>query len=158
MGKYRKEAEQALQAFCTMLDNIGFKYDVNDEELVVNLITVGDNLPMEMVIRFDEEIGRMFLISEMPVVMNEDKRIDAAVVINAYNNGKMMGVFDLDIANGTIYYRITQCFVGCEISDVLCNLLLQLAVKAIDDYNDKFLMLNKSVITMEQMLSMMESE
>ena len=98
-----------------------------------------------------------FLMSQMPVTMKEEKRIDAALVVNEFNKDKKLGAFDLDFESGRIFFKVTQCFVGCRVSEELCSFLLQFSLKFIDDYNDKFLMLNNGLISTEQFLAAVKS-
>ena len=157
MEKYRKEAEQTFDTFCFFLDHIGWKYRADRNSLVISTGASGEDLPMEIVLRFNPAIGRFFLMSQMPVTMKEEKRIDAALVVNEFNKDKKLGAFDLDFESGRIFFKVTQCFVGCRVSEELCSFLLQFSLKFIDDYNDKFLMLNNGLISTEQFLAAVKS-
>ena len=148
MEKYRKEAEQTFDTFCGLLDHIGWKYRADRNSLVISTGASGEDLPMEIVLRFNPAIGRFFLMSQMPVTMKEEKRIDAALVVNEFNKDKKLGAFDLDFESGRIF---------CRVSEELCSFLLQFSLKFIDDYNDKFLMLNNGLISTEQFLAAVKS-
>ena len=152
MEKYRKEAEQTFDTFCGLLDHIGWKYRADRNSLGISTGASGEDLPMEIVLRFNPAIGRFFLMSQMPVTMKEEKRIDAALVVNEFNKDKK-----LDFESGRIFFKVTQCFVGCRVSEELCSFLLQFSLKFIDDYNDKFLMLNNGLISTEQFLAAVKS-
>lgn len=157
MEKYRKESEQTFDTFCGLLDHIGWKYRADRNSLGISTGASGEDLPMEIVLRFNPAIGRFFLMSQMPVTMKEEKRIDAALVVNEFNKDKKLGAFDLDFESGRIFFKVTQCFVGCRVSEELCSFLLQFSLKFIDDYNDKFLMLNNGLISTEQFLAAVKS-
>ena len=143
--------------FCGLLDHIGWKYRADRNSLWISTGASGEDLPMEIVLRFNPAIGRFFLMSQMPVTMKEEKRIDAALVVNEFNKDKKLGAFDLDFESGRIFFKVTQCFVGCRVSEELCSFLLQFSLKFIDDYNDKFLMLNNGLISTEQFLAAVKS-
>lgn len=157
MATYQKEAEQAFDTFCGLLDHIGWKYRADRNGLSISTGVSGEDIPMELVLKFNPENGRFFLLSQMPVTMKEEKRADAALVVNEFNKDKKLGAFDLDFAGGGIFFKVTQCFVGCRVSEELCGFLLEFSLKYIDAYNDKFLMLNNGLISTEQFLAAVNS-
>lgn len=157
MATYQKEAEQTFDTFCGFLDHIGWKYRGDRNSLGITAGAAGEDIPMDIILKFNPDIGRLFLMSEMPVTMKEEKRIDAALVINEFNKDKKLGAFDLDFESGRVFFKVTQCFVGCRISEELCAFLLEFSLKYIDDYNDKFVMLNNGLISAEQFLAAVNS-
>lgn len=157
MEKYRKEAEQAFDTFCGLLDRLGWKYEADRNGLGITSGASGEDIPMDIILKFNPDIGRFFLMSRMPVTMKEEKRIDTALVINEFNKNKKLGAFDLDFESGMVFFKVTQCFVGCRISEDLCRFFLQFSLKFIDDYNDKFVMLNNGLISAEQFLAAVNS-
>lgn len=157
MEKYRKEAEQVFDTFCGLLDRIRWKYRADRNRLIISTGVPGEKPPVEFVLKFNPENGRFFLLSQIPVTMQEEKRADAALVVNEFNQDKKLGAFDLDFESGGIFFKVTQCFVGCRISEELCAFLLEFSLKYIDAYNSKFLMLNNGLISTEQFLADVKS-
>ncbi|MCI7179071.1 MAG: hypothetical protein SOY12_01500 [Schaedlerella sp.] len=155
MGEFRKEAEATFKTFCSMLDQIGWKYDTDVSDLSITTTAVGEDLPMEMHIFMDEDAGRMLVLSQLPVKMSEEKRIDAAIVINHFNWCRMIGCLDYDVTTGRIMYRLSTCFADAVVGEALCGVLLKSSIEIVDKFNDQFLMLNKGMLTMEQMIENM---
>lgn len=157
MGDYRNEAVRGFQTFCGMLDRLQWKYQADAQKPWIGVKVVGDDLPMDMQIHFDVNSGRFYILSKMPFQIAQEKRVETAIALNDFNSRRVLGVFDLDLGSGDLYYRISQCFVGCEIAESTCALLLDMSIKMVDRFNDKLLMLNKGVITLEQLLAEIHS-
>ena len=52
-----------------------------------------------------------------------------------------------------MYYRMTNSFMESVISEEVFAYLLYASCNVIDDFNDKFLMLAKGMLTLEQFLA-----
>ena len=81
----------------------------------------------------------------------EDKRVEAAIAINAINNQLANGNFDMDIGDGTVLFRVAVPFEG-GMPDESIHYLIGVACVTVDEYNDKLLMLNKGMWTLEEFI------
>ncbi|MBR6742530.1 MAG: hypothetical protein IKM09_03700, partial [Clostridia bacterium] len=97
------------------------------------------------------------LISHMPFVIHEDKRLDVAIAVTALNNRLVDGCFDYDIKSGHMFFRMTNSFIDSRLDEEVFAYMLFCACKTIDDYNDKFLMLDKGMLSLEQFLSSLDN-
>ncbi|MBP8594675.1 MAG: hypothetical protein KBI35_09710 [Ruminococcus sp.] len=152
---------QALNIFssiCSLCDEIGLTYERSEDELLITMSITGEDLPMKMgiFVRPDRELVK--LISPMPFTVTEDRRVDLAVAVAYANYGLADGCFDYDIADGTISYRITAPYAGSILGKEVFRYMIYIASKAVDYYNDKFLMLSKSMITLEQFIHSTKDE
>ena len=93
------------------------------------------------------------MLSKLPFVIQEDKRIDVALAVSMVNNQLVDGSFDYDITSGKLLYRMTNSFIESKLSKEVFDYMLFVAFHTIDEYNDKFLMLAKGYISVEQFLS-----
>ena len=150
-------AKAAYEALCKCLDNNGWSYDKDDESFAIQCSAKGDDLPMPITVKVYPDRQVVVLISHMPFDIPEDKRIDIAVALCRVNNRVVDGSFDYDITDGTLYFRLTSSFVKSEINEETFNYMIYCSCSTIDEYNEKFLMLAKDLITLEQFLESMES-
>ena len=151
-----KNLEQAKSVFttlCQALDKHEWHYKKDEEKLSIECGAQGDDLPMEITVKVDAERMLVMLLSHMPFAIQEDKRLDVAVAVSAINNALVDGCFDYDIASGHMFFRMTNSFIESKISDEVISYMLFCSCQIIDEYNDKFLMLAKGMISMDQFLS-----
>lgn len=151
-----KNLEQAKAAFATLcqsLDKHEWHYKKDEDKLSIECGAQGDDLPMEITVKVDADRMLVLLISHMPFVIQEDKRLDVAIAVSAINNALVDGCFDYDIASGHMFFRMTNSFIESKTSEEVFAYMLFCSCKTIDEYNDKFLMLAKGLISIEQFLS-----
>lgn len=143
----------AFKVVCDTLDAEEFNYEKDEEKLVVFCGAKGEDIPMELVIRVDEESSLLYAFSKMPFAVAEDKRMDLILAVCMANDKLINGSFDYNISDGTIIFRIDNRLVGCDVTPEMVKYLMYTAFATVDDYNDKFFMLNKGLLTLEQYLS-----
>ncbi|MBQ4583006.1 MAG: YbjN domain-containing protein [Oscillospiraceae bacterium] len=142
---------QVYQAFQAHLDKNKFKYDAHDEDLVISLTINGDDLPIKTIIRVIDERSIAQILcycSNIP----EDKRIDVAAAVAVANYGIVNGSFDYDISDGELRFRVTHNFSDGVPSDEVIRYLLAISFSTTDKYNDRFFMLGKGMMTLEQFI------
>ncbi len=152
--KYKIEkAKKVFSTICRTLDKEEWKYDKDEENLIIESGAQGDDLPMKFRIIVNAENMLTSFISHIPVVIQEDKRLDIAVAVSIINNRIVDGSFDYDITSGHIFFRLTNSYIDCELGEDVFWYMLHCSLSTIDEYNDKFLMLAKGMITIEQLIS-----
>lgn len=148
-----EEAKVAYGTLCQALDRYELHYEKNEEKLSIECDIQGDDLPMEITVNVDADRMLAILISHMPFVIQEDKRLDVAIAVSAINNALVDGCFDYDVASGHMFFRMTNSFLESKISEEVFAYMLFCSCQTIDEYNDKFLMLAKGMISIEQFLA-----
>ena len=151
--KNYEQAKAAFATLCQALDNHEWHYKKEEDKLSIECGAQGDDLPMEITVKVDADRMLVLLISHMPFVIQEDKRLDVAIAVSAINNALVDGCFDYDVASGHLFFRMTNSFIESKISEEVFAYMLFCSCKTIDEYNDKFLMLAKGLISIEQFLS-----
>ena len=149
----KQQAENVYKILCKMLDDKEVHYEKHEEDLLVKFGMSGDDLPMQFLMFVDKERSLLKLLSPMSFAVQENKRVDMALAINAINNRFSEGCFDYEIASGRICFRVASSYADCEIGARVPEYLLYMAGVLIDEYNDKFLMFSKGAITLEQLIS-----
>ena len=149
--KVMQQSKNVYESICSMLDNLEWKYTRHDEDLTITCGVRGDDLPMEMIIIVSPQSQVVSLYPPMPFDIPENKRVDLAVAICMINNNFVNGSFDYDISDGSIRFRLVSSFRESLLSEELFKYMVLVSTQTIDDYNDKFLMLAKDMMTLEQL-------
>lgn len=147
------QAQETFKTLCQTLDGHEWKYAKDEEKLSIECGAQGEDLPMDIAIVVDSERCLVRLMSHIPVVVPEDKRLDAAIAISVVNNMLVDGSFDFDISSGLIFFRMTNSFLESKLGNDVFTYMLFASCQTIDAYNDKFLMLVKGMISIEQFLN-----
>ncbi len=148
-----RRAKAVFKEFCAALDEIDWKYEKDESNLMISSGAQGDDLPMKFRIRILVEKEVISFSSWMPFVIPEDKRVDLALAICAANYGLCQGSFDMDLSDGSILFRLTDCYTDCEgLSRELYREMVGIATHTIDDYNDKFFAISKGMMTVQEFI------
>lgn len=146
----RNEAKAAFGTLCKALDGIGWRYKSDEAEMEVNLSVKGDDLSMPLRIYIDPKRQRIVLYSQMDFRMPEERRTDGAVVVCMANYELADGCFDYNFENGAILFRTTNSYRESIIGEGLVSRMIHMATHVVDQYNDRFLMVSKGMMSVEQ--------
>lgn len=143
----RKSGENVYATICKMFDNLGYRYKRHDDDLVISCTVQGEDIPMDIlfVIRSERQIVQ--LLSPMPFAVPEDKRMEMAIAVTVASNKLVDGSFDFDLADGKIVFRQTSSYMESILGEELFTYMLMVSARTIDEFNDKFLMLAKGMMT-----------
>ena len=145
-----EKAKDVFEVFKNYLTDKDIHFQADDGSLTIRLVVQGEDLPQPTFIRVmpDKEVVR--ITSPIPSNIPQEKRTDAAVV--SANYGMINGCFDLDMSDGEIYYRCAQGYMGTDFSDELAAYMLRMVFLITDEYNDKFFLLGKGLLSLEDFL------
>ena len=150
-------AKATFETLCQALEKNDWRFKKNEEKMAIECGARGDDLPIDISIHVDPDRMLVMLLSRLPYSIPQDKRLDVAIAVSAINNALVDGSFDYDIASGQMYFRMTNSFVESKIGEDLIMYMLLCSCATVDEYNDKFLMLGKGVITLEQILATLKN-
>lgn len=156
--KETKLAQAVYNDICGMLDEKGIKYTRHDDDLVISCTVRGEDIPMDIIIFVHEKQQIVRILSPMPFTVPEDKRMDMAVAVNVANYGIMDGSFDYDISDGDVRFRLTSSYRESILSKELFDYMFMVSAFTIDEYNDRFLMLAKGMMSLEKFIEMDRGE
>lgn len=148
-----KQAQTVFATLCQALDNHDWHYGKDEEELSIECGAQGEDLPMQITIKVDAERKLAILLSHIPVLTPEDKRLEVAIAVSVVNNKLVDGSFDYDVNSGMMVFRMTNSFMESKIGEDLFMYMLLCSCRTIDEYNDKFLMLAKGLLPLEKFLA-----
>lgn len=147
------QAKAAFDTLCQALEHHEWHYEKDEEKLSIECGAQGEDLPMKLTIKVDAERMLIMVLSHLPFVIQEDKRLEVAIAVSAINNALVDGCFDYDVASGHMFFRMTNSFLESTVSEEVFAYLLYCSCQTIDEYNDKFLMLAKGMLSIEQFLA-----
>lgn len=147
-----EKAKEIYGALLNMLDTRDWKYTKYEEDLMIKASMQSEDLPIDLFVVVKPKNQVVQLLSRLPFQIPDDKRVDAAIAICVANNGLVDGSFDYDIAEGNITFRLTSSYRESTLGGDLFEYMLYVSAGTIDDYNDKFFMIGKGMMTVQQFI------
>ena len=148
-----RKAKETYEVLCRMLDNRDWRYEKIEEDLVIKSGVKGNDFPIEFIMRVNPRNEIVSFFSWMPFKVEESKRIDLALATCVANYGLADGSFDYDLKDGEILFRLTSSYRESTLSEELFEYMLMVSASTVDDYNDKFFMISKGMMTLEQFIA-----
>ena len=145
-------AKEIYNSLCDAIDKIGWKYDKEEEKLLVHFAVSGEDIPMKFIMFVDDDRQLLRLVSYIPFKMSEAKRYEGAVAACVSSYGLIDGSFDYDITDGEIAFRMVQPFMDGSISESTFMHMISLSCRVVDDYNDRFMDLDKGFMSIEEFI------
>ena len=79
--------------------------------------------------------------------------MEGAIATCAASYGLADGSFDYDLSDGQITFRMTASFRESEIGEELLQYMVSCACVTVDEYNDKFLAIDKGLISIDDFIN-----
>ena len=137
---------------CNYFDEQGYKYKRDEEDLSIITGFGSDDIPIDLVIGVKDETDTIVITSRMPFEVKEEKRIDVALAVVAANFGRAYGVFDFNLDNGNIYFKLNDFLLNGDLNEELLDVMLTISLHVVDEYNDKFLALATGLMNVKEFL------
>ncbi len=154
MADMKKErARAAYEAFAEGLEAMDWKFTRKDEDMVIKSGAKGDDLPIDLFTKVVERLQLVQVFSPLPFTVKEDKRLDMAVAMAVVNYKIVDGNFDFDISDGTALFRMNYRYRDELPNADVVKYLMLCTCQTVDAYNDKFLMLAKGMLSLEQFIA-----
>lgn len=145
-------AKTVFTTLCDAMENRGWKYEKDEQDLTVHFIVSGEDIPMQFILVIDAERQLIRLMSPLPFKMSEDKRIEGAIATCAASFGLADGSFDYDLSEGRIIFRMTASFRESLIGEELFHYMIECSCVTVDEYNDKFLAVDKGLLSISDFI------
>ncbi len=145
-----QKAQSTFEALCFALTKLEWNYDKNLSELQITTTVWGDDIPMEIVVTIESGKQCAVLSSVIPFEVADNKEADIVLALSMINSNLAYGSFKYNLAEKKVYFQLVSRFNGCEISTSVFEQILTYAVKIIDDYNDKLLLLADNLMTLDE--------
>lgn len=147
-----EQAEKVYEQLCAALDRKEIPYDKSEEDLTAIIEIPGEDFPIKIILRVDEDDMALLVFSPLPFRMSEEKRMEGAIAACAVTNKLTDGGFDYNLPDGSIVFRAGACYAGCTLGEDLFHRMIALAYGVVEEYNDKFFALNKGYINVNEFL------
>ena len=141
--KELKLAKEAYDTLCNTLDEMKWRYDKDEDKLILHLGISGEDIPMEFIVHCDADRQLIRLMSFLPFKISDAKRVEGAIATCHANYLLADGSFDYNLGDGTIIFRMTSSFRESLVGDELFKYMIHVACITVDKYNDQFLMISK---------------
>ena len=145
-------AQKVYETLCAALDARQWRYQKEEERLLVHFGVNGEDIPMNFILVVDAERQLVRLMSPLSFKMAEDKRVEGALATCAASYGLVDGSFDYDMSDGEIVFRMTASFRESEIGEGLFQYMISCSCATVDRYNDQFLALNKGMLSINDFI------
>ena len=146
-----QNARQAYSMLCASLDDIGYHYQQNDEDLDVHFEVHGDGLPMELTISIDGERDLIRLLSFLPFKVKPERIQEIALGVCKINDILINGNFDLGIEKGRLTFRMVQSYRDSLIDMEVFKYMIYVSLNTIDEYSEKLYLLSRGKITLDEL-------
>lgn len=147
-----KKAKEMYNLLGEAMKKQEWKYNAHPDDLVINFTVQGEDIPMEFVVAIDPKRQLVRLFSRLPFKMAKEHIVDGAIATCQANYNLVDGSFDYDVTDGTIDFRMTSSYRESVVSSDMMVYMVNYASAAVDDYNDKFLMLSKGVLSVDDFI------
>lgn len=156
-----KQMQQARLVYSTLintfkLNNWAFQ-ETNNDFFVKTGFKNGDNY-VRLGIRVIPEKELVVLLAPLPCPVPKEKRVELATAITVANFEVLDGSFIYNFADGSIIFKLTWYYCGCEPNENLFAYMTSRAVSVVGAYNDRFLMLSEGRINIQQFIEMEKKE
>ncbi len=149
----KKAALAVYATLCQALDARQWKYEKDEENLVVFFGVNGDDIPMRFIMVVDQERQMIRLASPLSFKMSEGKRMEGAIAACVATYGMADGCFDYDLSDGEVVFRMTAFYRDSQIGQGLFQYMISCACAMVDEYNDQFLAIDKGLLSITDFIS-----
>ena len=148
------KARRVFNQFVNMLNERDWKFDHDEERMVIQSGVSTDDFPVEFFIIVDGEHSVVRFLSKLPFKAPEDKLMEVALAVCGINNYLIDGNFDFDLNDGSLLFRMTASFIGeTELCDDALERLILTSASTVDEYNDKLFMIIKNMLSIDDFLA-----
>lgn len=146
------KAQEIYKKLCTAIENRNWHYNKDEENLVAYFGVTGEDIPMQFIIMVDAARQLVRLMSPMSFKMSEAKRMEGAIATCVATFGLADGSFDYDMSEGRIAFRMTASYRESNFGDGLFQYMISCSCATVDEYNDKFLALDKGIMSLDDFI------
>lgn len=150
-------AQEVYGTMCRSFDEQNWSYEKAEEDLVILTGFQSADIPIQIVLRVIPEGQLILLTSLLPFEVPEEKRLDLVMAVDEVNKRLGVGHFDYDIRSGEIGFRMPSAYVESEVGPELFVHMIRMANQIVDDFNDKFLMLAKGMMSIQEFFALFAS-
>ena len=145
--------KEIFQMFVDYLNSINFNFDTDEDHLVIHFTAQGNDLPQPTIIQIIEERTVIRILSPIPGDIPEDKRVETAIAVASANDHMLNGRFDFNMERGKLVFNLVQFYGDMDITETVIRYMFSVVFGSTDKYNDRFFMLGKGMMSLEDFLN-----
>lgn len=130
-----EQAKNVFNTICEMLDDLGFKYDKQEEDLVIHSGAKGDDLVMPFMMRVAYDRKLVAFMSVIPIEVDDSVKENVAIALSMINCNLIDGCFVY--FDGKISYKCDATYNGMMVGKKFFEKFMLTSLTIIDEYNDK---------------------
>lgn len=159
-NSYEDAAENIAGALCEKADRQGWIYEKRTTEGVTSFIFQVPGKPWTggIWVSVDSNGGILEMASLLLKGMAAEKRAEAAVIVNTYNMGNLLGMLEMDIRTGEVWYKIKLSIAGCREQWINWEDLMDYVSTEAKLYRNLLMQLNIGGMTVSQILQQMKQQ
>ena len=151
--KEMRLAKNTFDNLCQWLKEDDWKFDTDEDHLLVTFGAVGDDLTMNLAVQINTELMIVSVYNYFDFEIPQNKRTAMALAICAANERLHDGNFDLNLANGSMLFRMTCSFRESLLGKELMRYLVVTSCTTTDNFNDKFYDFVNDKISFEELMA-----
>ena len=150
MSEERKLAQSVYERIASTLDSMDLKYTRHDDDMVIHLGMRGHDMDHDMLLLVREKNAVLSFVEKLPFHLDADKADEIAKAICNVNNQLILGGFTYEAGSEDMRFELSIPYNGSLIGEETIKRILVNAVQTVEEYDDKFLALNKGYISSEE--------
>jgi len=150
--KKQQAADDMYEKLCSVFKANDWHGNKNENERTIEFSFQEDELLVLISGKIDADKEYITFISPIPFVVEEEKKLEVAVAVTEVNSHLLRGNFYFNIDKGLLYFHLSSCYAGSNISEEAIKYLILCVEKTVSDFNRKFLLLSKGLITVDDIM------
>ena len=150
-------AQRVFQTVCKALDELGFRYEKDEENFTTKVLYTADDIPCNFALFLGKNWEFIEIVEFLPFTCEVGKFIDLAFAVSATNATLADGSFWLDITDGTSAFKLTSVYQDSLISTDLIKYMIEITLYTVDKYSEKLYNLTTNEITLQEYMDFLEN-
>ena len=139
-------------------DEFRLRYEAKDGSKRVNFDINGDYEPVAFSITVNEKINVVFVLSDLPVQVDEKYSQEVAQAVNVVNCRLAYGSFDYNYRKGQITFRLPTNYTDMSMEKETINSLIMLTYACVNKYNGLLIKVAKGIMLLDQFVKIVQGE
>lgn len=158
MADKTEEARTVFNELVKFFNEREYKCSIDEEGLSICTTFGTEDIPADIILVVRPEREVVMLLSFLPFTLPPERIEDGCRATCFANIIEKRGCFIINIEDGTIMYRSTNSYAGSLMSAEMLEEMLHLSLRAIDYFNDRFLLLQKGLIEPKEIFEKPEKD
>ena len=151
-----KEASRVYKLVQEVCDGYKLRYAKDDQYKRVEFDIQGDHELVKHVVTVNEKINVVFVLSDLPVQVDEKYSQEVAQAVNVVNCRLAYGSFDYNYRKGQITFRLPTNYTDMSMEKETINSLIMLTYACVNKYNGLLIKVAKGIMLLDQFVKIVQ--